>query len=48
VLLTLVDGEERYRKGGFRWHELRRSAAATRGRLLGELRPSAAPVAPKT
>ena len=35
VLATLVDGEERYRKGGFEWHELRRSAAAARRRLLG-------------
>jgi len=47
VLLTLVDGEERYRKGGVRWHELRRNAAAARGRLLGDPLPSAAPVAPK-
>ena len=43
VLLTLVDGEERYRKGGFAWPELRRSAAAARARML-----SKAPVAPKT
>jgi cytosine/adenosine deaminase-related metal-dependent hydrolase len=43
VLLTLVDGEMRYEKGGFEWPELRRSAAAARARLLSE-----APVAPKT
>jgi cytosine/adenosine deaminase-related metal-dependent hydrolase len=45
VLLTLVDGEPRYEKGGFEWHELRRSAAAARGRMLSEARPA---VAPKT
>ncbi|MGH3022334.1 MAG: amidohydrolase family protein, partial [Gaiellaceae bacterium] len=43
VLLTLVDGEERYEKGGFEWPELRRSASAARARLLSE-----APRAPKT
>jgi cytosine/adenosine deaminase-related metal-dependent hydrolase len=43
VLLTLVDGEERYRKGGMAWHELRRAAAEARSRLLG-----APPVAQKT
>ena len=50
VLLTLVDGEERYRKGGFGWHELRRSASAARARLLHRkaTSPSAEPVAPRT
>ena len=43
VELTLVDGEERYRKGGTEGHDLRRSAAAARARMLGE-----APVAQKT
>ena len=43
VLLTLVGGEERYRKGEFDWHELRHAAARARARLLGVL-----PVAPKT
>jgi 5-methylthioadenosine/S-adenosylhomocysteine deaminase len=43
VLLTLVDGEARYEKGGFAWPELRRSASAARARLLSE-----APRAPKT
>ncbi|MGH3033702.1 MAG: amidohydrolase family protein [Gaiellaceae bacterium] len=41
VLLTLVDGETRYEKGGFEWHELRRAAAAARGRMLSEARPAA-------
>ncbi len=35
VLRTLVDGEARYRKGGFEWHELRHAAARARGRMLG-------------
>jgi 5-methylthioadenosine/S-adenosylhomocysteine deaminase len=35
VELTLVDGEERYRKGGVEWLDLRRDAAAARARLLG-------------
>jgi len=50
VLLTLVDGEERYRKGGFGWHELRRNAGVARARLLHReaTRPSAEPVAPRT
>jgi cytosine/adenosine deaminase-related metal-dependent hydrolase len=34
VELTLVEGEERYRKGVTDWHELRRSAADARARLL--------------
>jgi cytosine/adenosine deaminase-related metal-dependent hydrolase len=34
VLLTLVAGEGRYEKGGFEWHDLRRSAAAARARML--------------
>ena len=37
VELTVVDGEERYRKGGFAWHELRSGAARARGRLLGNV-----------
>ena len=36
VELTLVDGEARYRKGGDGWHDLRRSAAAARGRMIGD------------
>jgi cytosine/adenosine deaminase-related metal-dependent hydrolase len=40
VLLTLVDGEERYRKGGMAWHELRHAAARARRRLLGAQPPT--------
>ncbi|HSK17011.1 MAG TPA: amidohydrolase family protein [Gaiellaceae bacterium] len=43
VLVTLVDGEVRYERGGFEWHGLRHSASAARARLLSE-----APRAPKT
>jgi 5-methylthioadenosine/S-adenosylhomocysteine deaminase len=43
VRLTLVDGEERFRKGGTEWHELAHAAASARSRLLG-VRPRA----PKT
>jgi 5-methylthioadenosine/S-adenosylhomocysteine deaminase len=34
VLLTVVDGVERYRKGSEEWHELIAAAQAARGRLL--------------
>ena len=34
VLTTLVDGEARYERGGFPWHELIGAAAAARGRML--------------
>ena len=34
VLATLVDGEERYERGGFEWHELIDAASAARGRML--------------
>lgn len=43
VELTLVAGEERYRKGTTAWHELRQRAERSRLRLLGALPP-----APKT
>ncbi len=36
VLLTLVDGEERYRKGGVQWRELTDAARHARSRLLWE------------
>jgi cytosine/adenosine deaminase-related metal-dependent hydrolase len=36
VITTLVDGEARYEKGGFEWHELRRRAAGARSRMLAE------------
>jgi 5-methylthioadenosine/S-adenosylhomocysteine deaminase len=35
VAATFVDGEARYRKGGFAWHELRSAAASARARMLG-------------
>ena len=35
VLATLVDGEERYERGGFEWHELIDAAAAARRRHAG-------------
>ena len=34
VLATLVDGEERYERGGFEWHELIDAAAAARRGML--------------
>ena len=41
VLLTMVDGHERYRKGGTEWHELIDAASRARSRLL---RPAASRV----
>ena len=34
VLATLVDGEARYERGGFEWHELIDAASTARGRML--------------
>jgi cytosine/adenosine deaminase-related metal-dependent hydrolase len=34
VITTLVDGEARYERGGFAWHELQRRAASARSRML--------------
>ena len=34
VLLTVVDGNERYRKGGVKWHELTAAGSSARNRLL--------------
>ncbi len=34
VLATLVDGEARYERGGFEWHELIDAASRARGRML--------------
>ena len=34
VLATLVDGEERYERGGFEWHELIDAASRARGHML--------------
>jgi len=35
VAATLVDGEVRYERGAFDWHELRQNGENARGRLLG-------------
>jgi 5-methylthioadenosine/S-adenosylhomocysteine deaminase len=35
VAATLVDGEVRYERGAFDWHELRQRGTSARGRLLG-------------
>jgi aminodeoxyfutalosine deaminase len=43
VLTTLVDGEARYERGGFEWHELRQRAASARSRMLAA--PQSAAVA---
>jgi 5-methylthioadenosine/S-adenosylhomocysteine deaminase len=43
VITTLVDGEARYERGGFEWHELRRRAGSARSRMLAApAHPSAA------
>jgi cytosine/adenosine deaminase-related metal-dependent hydrolase len=42
VVTTLVDGEVRYEKGGFEWHELRQRAASARSRMLAAPLSSAA------
>ncbi|MDX6506298.1 MAG: aminodeoxyfutalosine deaminase [Gaiellaceae bacterium] len=34
VVTTLVDGEARYERGGFEWHELQQKAGAARSRML--------------
>ena len=47
VLLTVVEGEIRYEKGGVEWHEVRQRAANARSRMLaggGSSSPSGAPV----
>ena len=36
VLATLVDGETRYERGGFEWHELIEGASAARSRMLAQ------------
>ncbi len=36
VVLTVVDGETRYEKGGFEWDVLRSASAAARGRMLAD------------
>ncbi|MBA2383213.1 MAG: amidohydrolase family protein [Actinobacteria bacterium] len=42
VMATLVDGETRYERGGFEWHELIAGASAARGRMLSSARPASA------
>ena len=42
VTTTLVDGEARYERGGFRWQELKRSATSARSRMLAASGPVAA------
>lgn len=37
---TIVDGEDRYRKGGMAWQRLRHEAAEARGRLIGATLPT--------
>jgi cytosine/adenosine deaminase-related metal-dependent hydrolase len=34
VKTTIVEGKVRYERGGFEWHDLRKSAAEARGRML--------------
>lgn len=41
VLATLVDGEARYERGGFEWHELIDAASRARGRMLQPARTGA-------
>ncbi len=41
VTATLVDGETRYEKGSFEWHEVRSTSANARRRLLRRSRPAA-------
>ena len=40
VLTTLVDGEARYERGGFEWHELIDAASAARARMLLSTAPA--------
>ncbi len=42
VLASLVDGETRYERGGFEWHELIDAAHAARGRMLQPAAPATA------
>ena len=42
ILATLVDGEERYERGGYEWHELIDAASAARGRMLASKAPASA------
>jgi 5-methylthioadenosine/S-adenosylhomocysteine deaminase len=42
ILATLVDGEVRYERGGFRWHELIDGASRARSLLLQDRAPASA------
>ena len=42
ILATLVDGEVRYERGGFRWHELTDAASRARSLLLQDQAPASA------
>jgi 5-methylthioadenosine/S-adenosylhomocysteine deaminase len=46
VLATLVDGEARYERGGFEWHELIDAAHAARARMLQPAVPATASARP--
>jgi cytosine/adenosine deaminase-related metal-dependent hydrolase len=43
ILLTVVDGIERYRKGSTEWHELTAAATAARRRMLSPIEAAARP-----
>jgi cytosine/adenosine deaminase-related metal-dependent hydrolase len=45
VLRTYVDGELRYEKGGFEWHELTAAARSARRAMLAPPARAAAPAA---
>jgi cytosine/adenosine deaminase-related metal-dependent hydrolase len=45
VLVTYVNGEPRYEKGGFEWHELTAAAHSARRDMLGPPEPVGAPAA---
>jgi 5-methylthioadenosine/S-adenosylhomocysteine deaminase len=40
VAVTLVDGEARYEKGSFEWHEVRSTSASARFRMLRRPEPA--------
>jgi cytosine/adenosine deaminase-related metal-dependent hydrolase len=44
VVLTATDGQVRYKKGEFEWHELRKRAASARRRMLDAAHPASAAV----
>src|SRR5204862_5837506 len=44
VVATFVDGEPRYERGGFEWHELTAAAQRARRAMLAPPAPAAAPV----